>query len=103
MEELSGEREQDDELVRMSEIATRAIEIARSERLRIAATTPMPADEWVKVAATLEVSAREQEMRAPPPGLASPAAGSHADAPAAGDLDETKDLPLARLTPLEQI
>jgi hypothetical protein len=97
------ERDQDDELVKMSEIASRAIEIARSERLRIAATTPMLADEWVKVAATLEVSARDQELRSPPPGANTPAAGAHAGAPAAGDLDDTKELPLSRLTPLEQI
>lgn len=100
MEELSEERDQDDALVKMSEIASRAIEIARSERLRIASTTPMPADEWVKVAATLEVSAREPEMRASPPGLASPAACSFSEAPAAGDLDETKDLPLSSFAPL---
>jgi hypothetical protein len=100
MDELPEVREQDERLVRMSELATRAIENARRERQRLAASTPMVADEWVLAAATLEVSSRDEGKRSPPLISGTPAAALADAVPAAGDPDETQELPFSPLTPL---
>jgi len=80
----------------MSDLAVRAIENARRERLRIAASTPSLVDDWVSMSARFAVS-----ERADPPDPPPEEAEIRLQTPAVELDDDTKDvLPLPPPLPL---